>query len=236
MQRSRARLLTGLGAGLLLGASMASVASAAQPDRYPSPNPPEIIVEDCGYPLIATFPVNKPYAMQFVDQNGDTIQTQGFDTYENVNLDEIRIEGYELNADVRFPSGVGLGASFSTLDAEDARDPQNPVGESYATKVSGRLGYRDPAGRFWGEWETRYSGEQKDAALGSSNPVGTELPSFMVHGVRGGVRLIHTGRLTHGFTVAVTNVTDELYAETANASFFRPEPKRSVTLSWDVVF
>jgi outer membrane receptor protein involved in Fe transport len=171
-----------------------------------------------------------------VDQNGDTIQTQGFDTYENVNLDEIRIEGYELNADVRFPSGVGLGASFSTLDAEDARDPQNPVGESYATKVSGRLGYRDPAGRFWGEWETRYSGEQKDAALGSSNPVGTELPSFMVHGVRGGVRLIHTGRLTHGFTVAVTNVTDELYAETANASFFRPEPKRSVTLSWDVAF
>lgn len=171
-----------------------------------------------------------------VDQSGDTVQTQGFDTYENVNLDEIRIEGFEVNADVRLPNGVDVGASLSTLDAEDARDPQNPVGESYSTKVAGRVGYRDPAGRFWGEWETRYSGEQKDAALGSGNPVGTELPSFTVHGLRGGVRLIQTGSFTHGLTVAVTNLTNELYAETANASFFRPEPKRSVTLSWDVAF
>jgi hemoglobin/transferrin/lactoferrin receptor protein len=167
---------------------------------------------------------------------GDTVQTAGFDTYENVNLDKIRLEGFEANADVRLLSGIGFGASFSTLDAKDARDPLNPVGESYATKLTGRAGYHDPAGRFWGEWETRYSGEQKDAALGSGNPVGTELPSFTVHGLRGGVRLVHTGSVTHGITVAVTNLTDELYAETANASFFRPEPKRSLTISWDMAF
>jgi hemoglobin/transferrin/lactoferrin receptor protein len=171
-----------------------------------------------------------------VDQNGDTVQTSGLDTYENVNLDKIRLEGFEANVDARFAGGIGLGASFSTLDAKDARDPLNPVGESYATKLTGRVGYHDPAGRFWGEWETRHSGEQKDAALGSGNPVGTELPSFSVHGLRGGVRLISTGRLTHGVTLSLSNLTNELYAETANASFFRPEPKRSLTLSWDVAF
>jgi hemoglobin/transferrin/lactoferrin receptor protein len=171
-----------------------------------------------------------------VDQNGDTVQTAGLDTYENVNLDEIRLQGIELNADVRLPSGVGFGASVATLDAEDARDPLNPVGESYATKISGRASYHDPAGRFWGEWETRHSGEQKDAVLGSGNPVGTELPSFTVHSLRGGLRLIQTGSVTHGLTIAVTNLTNELYAETANASFFRPEPKRSLTVSWDVAF
>jgi outer membrane receptor protein involved in Fe transport len=171
-----------------------------------------------------------------VDAAGDTVQTAGFDTYENVNLDEILIEGIEINADVRLPSGIGFGGSLSTLDAKDARDEQNPVGESYATKLAARAGYRDPAGRFWGEWESRYSGEQKDAALGSGNPVGTELPAFTVHGVRGGIRLLNTGSLTHGLTVAISNITNELYAETANASFFRPEPKRSVTVSWDVAF
>jgi outer membrane receptor protein involved in Fe transport len=171
-----------------------------------------------------------------VDLNGDTVQTAGLDTYENVNLDEIRLEGFEVNADVRLANGIGVGASLATLDAEDARDPLNPVGESYSTKISGRAGYRDPGGRFWGEWETRVSGEQKDAALGSGNPVGAELPSFMVHGIRAGVRLIQTGSVTHGLTLGISNLTNELYAETANASFFRPEPKRSLTLTWDVAF
>ncbi len=170
-----------------------------------------------------------------LDSTGDTIRTGGLNTYQNVNIDKIRVEGFELNADVRLASGIELGGSFATLDAEDAVDPQNPVGESYSTKITGRAGYRDPDGRFWGEWETRHSGEQKDVALGGS-PLGVVLPSFLVHGLRGGVRLIETGRLTHGLTVAVTNLTNELYAETANASFFRPEPKRALTLSWDVTF
>jgi hypothetical protein len=141
-----------------------------------------------------------------------------------------------VNADVRLPGGIGFGASFATLDAEDALDPLNPVGESYSTKVSGRAAYHDPRGRFWAEWETRYSGDQKDAALGPTNPVGAEVPAFTIHGLRGGVRLIQTGRLTHGLTIAIANLTNELYAETANASFFRPEPKRNVTVSWDVAF
>ena len=170
-----------------------------------------------------------------LDSSGDTVQTAGLDTYENVNIDKIRVQGWELNADVRLASGLEVGGSFATLDAEDTVDPQNPVGESYSTKVTGRVGYRDPDGRFWGEWETRHSGEQKDVALGGS-PLGAVLPSFMVHGLRGGVRLIETGRLTHGLTLAVSNLTNELYAETANASFFRPEPKRAFTLSWDVTF
>jgi hemoglobin/transferrin/lactoferrin receptor protein len=171
-----------------------------------------------------------------LDVNGDTVQTSGLDTYANVNIDKIRIEGFEVNADLRMASGLGFGGSFATIDAEDAIDPQNPVGESYSTKVAGHAGYRDPRGRFWGEWETRFSGEQKDVALGSGNPLGAELPSFLVHGIRGGVRLVQTGRLTHGLTLAVSNITNELYAETANASFFRPEPKRNLTLSWDVAF
>jgi len=171
-----------------------------------------------------------------VDAAGDTVQTAGDDTYQDVNVDEIVLRGFEVNADYRLDSGFGLGASVSVLDAKDAIDPDNPVGESYSSKVTGRAGYHDPAGRFWTQFETRFSGEQKDVALGSGNPLGDELPAFTVLGLRGGVRLPEFGGVRQSLTVAVNNLTNELYAETANASFFRPEPKRSVTVSLDVTF
>lgn len=171
-----------------------------------------------------------------LDANGDPLQVGGLDAYRNVNVDEIVLRGIEVSADVRLASGVVLGTTFSTLDAEDAIDPDNPVGESYSRKVTARVGYRDPGGRFWGEWSLRRNGEQKDAVISSGNPLGGVLPAFTVHGVRGGVRLIETGFLTHGLTLVVSNLGNALYAESANGAFFRPEPKRNLTLAWTVDF
>lgn len=167
---------------------------------------------------------------------GDTVQTQGLDTYQNVNVDEIILDGFELSADFLMDYGITLGGTFSTLKAEDAIDPDNPIGESYSRKLTGRLGYRDSAGRFWGQWEVRHSGEQKDVALGSGNPLGQVLPAFTVHGLRGGVQLGARDGFSTGLTLALSNVTDELYAESANASFFRPEPGRHVSLGFTVTF
>ncbi|HET9949538.1 MAG TPA: TonB-dependent receptor [Longimicrobiales bacterium] len=170
------------------------------------------------------------------DAVGNIVQTNGFDTYRNVNLDEVVLQGVEVSADLRLENGIELGGSLSTLDAEDAIDPDNPIGESYATKLTGRLGYRDPGGRFWAQWETRHSGEQKDAALEAGNPLGAVLPAFTVHGVRAGARLAEIGGLTYGVTLSLANVTNDLYAETANAGFFRPEPGRNLTVTLDVSF
>jgi outer membrane receptor protein involved in Fe transport len=171
-----------------------------------------------------------------LDSAGDTIQTQGLDTYQNVNVDEIVLDGVEVSADFLMDYGITFGGSLSTLSAEDAIDPENPVGESYSRKLTGRLGYRDPEGRFWGQWEVRHSGEQKDVALESGNPIGTELPAFTVQSLRAGVRLGVWNRVTTGLTLEVANLTDELYAETANASFFRPEPSRHVSVGLTVSF
>lgn len=170
------------------------------------------------------------------DAAGDTVLTGGDPTYQDVNVDEIILRGFEVNTDYRFTSGFGLGGSVSYLDAKDAIDPDNPVGESYSSKVTGRASYRDPVGRFWTELEARYSGEQKDVALGSGNPLGDKLPAFTVVGLRGGFRLPEFGRVRQSVTVALNNLTNALYAETANASFFRPEAKRSVTVSLEVAF
>lgn len=172
-----------------------------------------------------------------VDPNtGDTLQTGGFDTYQGVNVDKILILGYEVNADYRLPSGLAFGTSFSYVDAEDVIDSDNPVGESYSNKITGRVGYRDPAGRFWTQFEARHNGKQRDAAIPAGNPLGQALPAFDVLNLRGGFRLPDVGNTRQSVSVAVNNLTNELYAESSNASFFRPEPKRNVTVSLNVAF
>ena len=82
----------------------------------------------------------------------------------------------------------------------------------------------------------RHNGERKDVEL-TNNPVGDVLPSFTAMDLRTGVTVWQSDSgMTHRLNVALTNITNALYAEFANASFFRPEPKRNLTLGWEVSF
>jgi outer membrane receptor protein involved in Fe transport len=168
-----------------------------------------------------------------LDANVDTTQCAGLDAFQNVNLDEIVMKGFELNADARLDIGLEFGAGLSTLDAEDAINPDNPVGESFSSKYTGRAGYRDPAGRFWAEWNIRHSGEKRPNFLISSTVL---VPSFTVQGLRAGARLGETDGAGYAVTIGVNNLTNALYAEAANTSFFRPQPKRGFTLTFLVNF
>ena len=49
-------------------------------------------------------------------------------------------------------------------------------------------------------------------------------------------RLIDRGPWRQNLTVAVDNLANTLYAETANASFFRPQPGRSFTVALTTSF
>ena len=40
--------------------------------------------------------------------------------------------------------------------------------------------------------------------------------------------------MTVGLNLSLTNLGNALYAEFGNADFFRPEPKRNLTVSWNV--
>ena len=57
-----------------------------------------------------------------------------------------------------------------------------------------------------------------------------------VEAMRGGARLFSVGRVSNEVSVVVNNLTNRLYAEFSNASFFRPEPKRSLAVSWRTSF
>jgi hypothetical protein len=43
------------------------------------------------------------------------VQTQGLDTYQNVNVDELVLDGVEINADFLMDYGITFGGSLLSL-------------------------------------------------------------------------------------------------------------------------
>ena len=158
-----------------------------------------------------------------------------FQAYQNVNIDRIRDKGAEALVQVRLPQGLSVGGTYTRYSSKNVLEPLNPVGDTYSSKLTGTLGWTAPGGRFWSEYAVRRNGERKDVDLGTS-PVGPILPSFTVHALRAGARLFNVGSISNDVTVVVNNLTNNLYAEFSNASFFRPEPKRTLAVSWTSSF
>ncbi|MGH7505516.1 MAG: TonB-dependent receptor, partial [Longimicrobiales bacterium] len=162
-------------------------------------------------------------------------EIDGLPAFRNVNVDELLYRGVELNGELLLPRGFSIGGGFTAIESDNERDPEIPIGETYSSKLTGALRYRHPGGRFWVEYAVRHNGEQKDVVL-DENPIGDVLPAFTVHSARAGVTLLRSGPFSHRLGLTVHNLTDTLYAESSNASFFRPEPGRSVIITYDVSF
>lgn len=161
---------------------------------------------------------------------------QGQDAYQNTNVEQLLFRGVELNTQYGLTDALSVGGNYSWMDSKDALHAENPVGESFSSKITGTVRYEDPADRFWAAWEIRHNGDRKDVQL-AQNPIGDILPSFTVQDLRAGVTVFRTeAGQVHRLNVALTNLTNQLYAEFSNASFFRPEPKRNLTVSWEVSF
>lgn len=167
------------------------------------------------------------------EATGDTIQ--GLAVFEALNLDELRYRGAEVSAVANLEGGFSLDGSYSHLSSEDVVRPENPTGESFANRWTGAVRWDEREDRFWVTWGVRHNGEQKEVSL-ANNPLGEVLPAFTVHHVRAGVRPSSFNGLGTGISIGVENLGDALYAEFANASFFRPEPGRRVVLRAEVSF
>ena len=168
-----------------------------------------------------------------IEATGDTVGP--FPEFRNVNLDKLRFRGVELAGDWNIIGGFSAAANFTHLRARDVVNPSNPVGETYADKLGVETRFESSNGRWEVAYNFRYQGPQKDIQL-ANNPVGTELPSFSVHSARASARILATGRFNHALSVVVNNIGNRLYAESANTSFFRPEPGRNVLVAWSTSF
>ncbi len=153
------------------------------------------------------------------------------------NLDRLTFEGVEVAGAYRFENGVSLGGNFSWLEGRRVDSTNPPTGDSYGEKANIFLRY-DPVGSPWrAEYRVRHNGAE-DIFLTAGEPAplfGPELPSFTIHSLYGGYSFDAMGS-EHQIGVVVDNLTDELYAEFSNASFFRPEPGRNAVLTYRLGF
>ena len=211
---------------------------------YQSPNPDLAAETSLNTDLGLRYSGSRVYLEGFVFRNdlrngiriaprGDSLL--GRAVYWNVNVDKLRFWGAELAGDVALPFGVSARAGYTTMKSKDVLNPLNPVGDSFSQRVTARVRYTTLGDRIWGEYDVRHNWARRDIQLGTS-PIGPELPAFTTHGVRAGVTAFRRGGHVQRLGIAVTNLTNALYAEFPNASFFRPEPGRSVAVTWDVTF
>ncbi len=150
--------------------------------------------------------------------------------YKNVNVGKLRSNGYEATGTMLFARGISASANYSQVKSTNLLDRSIPIGDTYSSKLVGSIGWRPASGRGWVEYTLRRNGAQKDIVAGAS-PVGDELPAFVVHGIRGGAHLFTVGGVRQDLDLQVNNLANALYAETANAGFFRPEPGRHVVVA-----
>jgi hemoglobin/transferrin/lactoferrin receptor protein len=162
------------------------------------------------------------------EATGETVN--GAPAYQNRNIGRMRIDGLELLTGVRAGNGLGATLSWTRFDGKNITEPDAPIGDSYSSKLVGDVAWRQPAGRFMVGFTTRHQGEQRETIVGT-NPIGPVIPAFTVHSARASVLLLERAGITNRLSFTLDNIGNTLYAEFPNASFFRPEAGRSVTVA-----
>jgi outer membrane receptor protein involved in Fe transport len=150
------------------------------------------------------------------------------------NADRLRYEGVELAVGWRAPRAWALGANYTHLEADRLDSLNPPTGDTFGDKINAYARWEPSERPLWVEYRIRHNADDQ-ANLQPDEPtppVGSELPGFTVHSIAGGWRFLERGGLSHELLLAVENLTDELYAEFSNATFFRPQAERHVKVGY----
>jgi outer membrane receptor protein involved in Fe transport len=155
--------------------------------------------------------------------------------YRNVNVQKLRLQGFEALVQINFDFGLMLTSNYNYFISNNLTNPELPYSDTYGSRLNVNLRYNFPKDIFWIEYHVRYSGEQKDVQL-VENPIGDVLPSFTVHSLRGGITLFKGTKFPQQLGITIGNLTNTLYSEFSNTSFFRPGPRRHILLTWSTRF
>ena len=166
---------------------------------------------------------------------GNMNEETGMPEYQNVNVDKLRMQGVEVLGKFYLNFGLSLTANFTHFKSKDLGNPETPYVDTYSSKLNISARYEHPKKYFWLGYDLRVNGDQKDVLL-EDNPIGDIIPGFTVHSVSAGVTLFKNTSFPQQLGIIIGNLTNVLYAEFSNASFFRPAPKRHIVLTWSTRF
>jgi len=158
-------------------------------------------------------------------------EVNGIAEYQNINVDKLRMQGIEAAGRVFFNFGISTMANYTWVKSKDLGNPETPYVDTYSSKFNLNVRYDHPKGLFWMAYDLRINGEQKDVVL-VDNPLGDIIPGFTVHNLSAGITLFKNSKFPQQVGIIIGNLTNTLYSEFSNASFFRPAPKRYVVLTW----
>jgi outer membrane receptor protein involved in Fe transport len=164
-----------------------------------------------------------------LEPTGDSIGSQA--AYHNVNVGRLHLRGMEAHADLALGAGFEASAGYTLLDCSNPDDTRDVVSELCGDRAVGGLRWTGSTVPLWVDYSVRWKG-RRSLASPDSSPVGPVIPRFVVHDLRAGVRLADR----YVVSLAVRNLGNALYAETANTEFFRPEPGRNVLLGLSASF
>jgi len=162
-------------------------------------------------------------------------EINGMPEYRDINVDRLRLQGIELEGKIYFNFGLSLTANFTYIKSKDLANPEIPYVDTFSSKLNMNAHYEHPKRHFWLGYNLRINGNQKDVQLGD-NPIGDIIPGFSVHSLSGGIILFKNQFFPMRLGLIIGNLTNTLYSEFSNASFFRPAPKRHIALTWSMAF
>jgi hemoglobin/transferrin/lactoferrin receptor protein len=155
--------------------------------------------------------------------------------YINDNVDKLRMQGVEALGRIFFNFGLSAQANITYIKSKDLGNPETPYVDTYSSKFNLNVRYDHPKRLFWVGYDLRINGDQKDILL-VRNPIGDIIPEFVVHSVSAGITLFKNSSFPQQLGIIIGNLTNVLYSEFSNASFFRPAPKRHIVLTWATRF
>ncbi len=169
-----------------------------------------------------------------IDQSGVSFVVQ------QRNADVLKIDGFEFAGGFRWDNGVSIGGNFTTLDGESVSGgpAADPTGDTFSEKWNVFVRYDSYENKWWAEYRIRNNGEE-DVDIDPNaipGPLGRVLPSFTLHRLAAGLTVFEGGDQEHRLGLVIDNLSDELYAEFSNATFFRPQPERSFIFTYDLRF
>jgi outer membrane receptor protein involved in Fe transport len=160
------------------------------------------------------------------------------DVVQYENVEKLAYAGAELGFNWAFWRGFSTSINYTYLTAEN-RETNRYTNESFPQKFNILFRYDSRGGRWWAEYHFRRNGAQDNIVWTDPDdipPVGAVFPEFNVSALRGGVTLFRSNAMSHQVGLSIENLTDDLYTETSNASFFRPEPGRNYIVSYRLDF
>ncbi len=184
--------------------------------------------------IIQNFLTDEEIAQLPPEVQAEIAALRGDFVVQQTNADRLRYQGIEMVVGHRFGNGLILGGNYTYIDGERLDSTNPPTGDTFSNKTNAYLRYEPQDRRFWAEYRLRHNGADR-TNLDSGEPVppvGETLPAFTVHTLSGGYRLYDSDRQKHDIQLVVDNLSDELYAEFSNATFFRPQPKRNIKLTY----